>query len=122
PASGVSAQAAPNVIRKAPTYRSPSSPPNAIGLRRSFHSSALVRDDVVEYVVERAGGGPAGQAADPCDVGDAALHILEAVAVGLLVRDEAELGGRVGADHDLLGQLLHRDLVGGAAVVDCACG
>src|SRR6185436_19399999 len=85
-------------------------------------ASALVRDDVVEDVVQRAGGGPAGQAADPGDVGDATLHVLEPVAVCLLVRDEAELGGRVGADHDLLGQLLHRDLVGSADVVDVAGG
>ncbi len=56
--------------------------------RRGIESGALVVDDVADDVVESLFGSEAGEGAEPGDIGDAAVEVLEIGSVGFFKGDE----------------------------------
>src|SRR5919109_5122590 len=98
-AIGTVISAAPNPTAKATARRSSSGkadPPARFGGR----CGALVRDHVVDRVIHSTLRLPAGQLTQCSRVRPAPAELLEALVVGLAVRDQVDLRLRVGAcDH-----------------------
>src|SRR3954468_23452351 len=67
--------------------------------------AALVRDDVVDRVVQRQHGRPAGQLAQRARVRSADPQLLEPGSVRLLVGDELDLTLRLGTGDHALGEV-----------------
>src|SRR3712207_5540952 len=80
----------------------------------------LVQDDVVDGVVDRPGRRPARELAQLVRVGLAPAELLEALAVGLVVGDEADARVGPGPLDDAAGELDDRELVLRADVEDVA--
>src|SRR5215211_2093448 len=109
-ASGTVRNEAPTASAKASARRSSSGKAESLAHAGDCCAGALEDHDVVDGVVDRSLGGPAGALAQEARVGLAPPQLLEALVISLLVWHEADLGIRAGPRDHALSELEDRGL------------
>src|SRR5436190_16923887 len=88
------------------------------GAGLSGEGGAAVFEDRVDDLVEGVLGGEVDGALDAVEVGDAAGHVVEGLAVGLLIGEVFDLARRAGGGDDAFGEVVDGDFLVAAEVVD----